>query len=448
MSDSNQVELPSTVDLLLPTLNEMGHFDRPESISEIDDAVIRALKLSRAQLDATYPNDHTPGTIVGHRLMMARSILHKLGMVEPTGRGVWQVTAAGAEFLERDDAEDELRHREHEMRLGEDPSDFLAGVVNRLSADGSAVVQLSVRALLREWGVARRGAGVVSRIQRDLREAGLRTVPRFDLVKLDASVTFEKVSSTAAPEPDDESGIPAEATRTIGAVASAGLISVVPDDSITKVQSLMVIHDFSQLPVLSSPRQLRGIVTWESIAKAALGGGSIETASDACVHVDVVPLAAPLLDHVDSIAKKGYLLVQDETGQHTGIVTSADLAQAFAALAKPFVKLEEIEVRLRGIIEGAISVEEVVAFLDNPEAEIASPDDLTFGDYVYLFQNPEVWERFGLNADRKVFSGLLRPVNEARNAIMHFHSDPLEDEKLDAIDSLLRWLRELDVSRV
>ena len=72
---------------------------------------------------------------------------------------------------------------------------------------------------------------------------------------------------------------------------------------------------------------------------------------------------------------------------------------------------------------------------------------MTFGDYVYLFQNPEVWGRFGLNADRTVFRDLLKSVNEARNAVMHFHSDPLEDEKLEAIDSLVRWLRELEASR-
>ena len=114
--------------------------------------------------------------------MMARSVLRKLDMVEQIRRGVWQITEAGIEFLERDDAEDELRHREHEMRVGEHPTEFLDDVLAKLSANDPPVVQLSVRALLSKWGVARRGAGVVSRIERDLLEAGLRTVPRFDLV--------------------------------------------------------------------------------------------------------------------------------------------------------------------------------------------------------------------------------------------------------------------------
>lgn len=445
MSETSHVDLPSLVDLLHPTLVEMNRFGAPTSITEVDDAVIGVLQLSGEQLAATYRSEHTPGTIVGHRLMMARSVLHKLGLAEPIRRGVWKITEAGSEFLDRDDSEEELRHREHEMRVGEDPREFLEGVVEKLEA--AVVVQLPVRSLLRQWGVARRGAGVVSRIERDLLEYGLRTVPRFDLVKLDAQIAFERVSSTDVSDQNDESDIPAEATRTIGAVASAGLISVAPDDPIVKVQSLMIRHDFSQLPVLSSPRKVRGIVTWESIAKAVLRGDTVGTASDVSVPVDIVPLEAPLLDHVDTIAEQGYLLVRDETDLPTGIVTSADLAQAFASLAKPFVKLEEIEVRLRRIIDRALDVEEIIAFLDNPDAEIAGPDDLTFGDYVYLFQNPEMWERFGLNADRRVFTDLLKPVNQARNAVMHFHSDPLEDEKLNSIDSLVRWLRELEESR-
>ena len=151
------------------------------------------------------------------------------------------------------------------MRVGEDPREFLEGVVEKLEA--AVVVQLPVRSLLRQWGVARRGAGVVSRIERDLLEYGLRTVPRFDLVKLDAQIAFERVSSTDVSDQNDESDIPAEATRTIGAVASAGLISVAPDDPIVKVQSLMIRHDFSQLPVLSSPRKVRGIVRNRSLKR-------------------------------------------------------------------------------------------------------------------------------------------------------------------------------------
>lgn len=447
MSDTAQVDLPSSVDLLYPTLVAMNRFGGPTPIVEIDEAVAGSLKLSGAQLEARYSKNHTSGTIVRHRLMMARSVLRKLDMVEQIRRGVWQITEAGIEFLERDDAEDELRHREHEMRVGEHPTEFLDDVLAKLSANDPPVVQLSVRALLSKWGVARRGAGVVSRIERDLLEAGLRTVPRFDLVPIDTYVTFEKVSTSAVAEVDEELDVPAEATRTIGAVASPKLIDVNPDVSVTKVQSLMIRYDFSQIPVIENGRKVRGIVTWESIAKAALRGGEIETARDVWVPVGVVPLEEPLLDHVDTIAEQGCLLVRGEKELVIGIVTTADLAQAFASLAKPFVKLEEIEVRLRDIIDRTLDIEEVTAFLDNPEAEIAGPDDLTFGDYVYLFQNPEVWGRFGLNADRTVFRDLLKSVNEARNAVMHFHSDPLEDEKLEAIDSLVRWLRELEASR-
>ena len=82
MSETSHVDLPSLVDLLHPTLVEMNRFGAPTSITEVDDAVIGVLQLSEEQLAATYRSEHTPGTIVGHRLMMARSVLHKLGLAE------------------------------------------------------------------------------------------------------------------------------------------------------------------------------------------------------------------------------------------------------------------------------------------------------------------------------------------------------------------------------
>ncbi|MFC0050942.1 CBS domain-containing protein [Streptomyces actinomycinicus] len=57
---------------------------------------------------------------------------------------------------------------------------------------------------------------------------------------------------------------------TVGTLPSAlaGVISVKPTATFEEVITLMVLHDFSQLPVLAGPHNLRGSVSWKSIARA------------------------------------------------------------------------------------------------------------------------------------------------------------------------------------
>lgn len=454
MPHSGEDELPGYRDLMHPTMGALESLGGTAAVSDINQSVITAVGLSEEQVAATYDEsddfgdvNRRSGSIVSHRLAWARSYLKKMELIEQPSRGVWSLTTEGQHVIALADAEAEVRHREHEVRVGRRPEAFLALLVERVGSDD--VPRMSVRELISEWGVGRRGSGVTTRVWRDLRGAGLSTVPPFDSVPLDAEIAIVATLPEAGEATDGETAEdPAEATVTIGTLTSAAteLVFVAPDTPILEAQSLMERFDYSQLPIMSGERTVKGVLSWESLAKASLYGRNVDTAQHASTTAVVVSDTDPLLDHVDVIAEAGYVLVKDGTGVITGIVTTADLSNAFADLANPFLLLGEIEAWLRRIVDRCFEPDDLAAYVDpdDPDRQIEAAMSLTFGEYVRLFQDPEAWERLALAADRRVFCAHLDEVRQIRNAIMHFSPDPLEEAALASIENLLRWLRSLD----
>lgn len=101
-------------------------------------------------------------------------------------------------------------------------------------------------------------------------------------------------------------------------------------------------------------------------------------------------------------------------------------------LAEPFLLVGEIEGYLRQFIQrGNFTPEELNEICGLEEAkEISGVDDLTFGGYCRLLQNPESWNRINLRIDQQVFAEVLDSVRETRNNTMHFNlGDIGEDTK-------------------
>ena len=98
------------------------------------------------------------------RLGFALTKLKKVGAVESAGWGMWRLTDEGHAYLDGQDGEKVLRNREHELSVGRRPVDFFDRVVN---APGDEGLEMTVRSLLAEWDVKRRGSEVVARIQQD-----------------------------------------------------------------------------------------------------------------------------------------------------------------------------------------------------------------------------------------------------------------------------------------
>jgi CBS-domain-containing membrane protein len=298
----------------------------------------------------------------------------------------------------------------------------------------------------------------VARIQHDLAAAGARCSPALDEGNGGSVVRVGPAAASAGDVPDadgitDAAGAEPEEQDTTLVLPPAALlvrhipsaicdvVSVHPGDSLAMAQSLMSAHEFSQLPVLAGPRDLKGAVSWRSIAQTGLSRTQI-TLADATRSPQVVSIDDELLSQIDVIYKADFVFVKDEDDRICGIVTTADLTEAFRDLTTPFFQLGEIERRLRRCIDRVFSPEELRVYTGNKK--LKSADDMVFGQYVRLLGDEAKWERLGWQgADCATFVRYLDAARVVRNRVMHFGEDLKPPDKLKLVQCL-NFMRALD----
>lgn len=221
--------------------------------------------------------------------------------------------------------------------------------------------------------------------------------------------------------------------------ATAGVLSVRPDQSLAAAQSKMSAHDFSQLAVLGGPCDLKGAVSLGSIMRARLANAVI-TLADATYRPKVVHADDELLGQFDVVYNADFVFVKGADGSVCGIVTTADLNAQFRDRTTSFLQLSEIEGRLRRCIDRAFSPEELRAATGSKKLE--SADDMDFGQYVRLLSDEDRWGRMGWQADQTTFVDYLDAAREVRNRVMHFgrELEPTDKLKLEHFRNLMRDL--------
>jgi hypothetical protein len=336
-----------------------------------------------------------------------------------------------------------------------DHRDFLDDARKRAHNEA---VQISIRDFIAQWGAKRRGYWIVDQIKRDLEKYDLTTDPPFTDGWIDTRIALVPKAPVATKEQaDDQQPLPSpdtdakptDVTLLVGSLPSSnlGVKSVALDDTLEMAQFVMLRYDYSQLAVMSGVRNLRGAVSWESIAQAKIRNPAANL-KDALVAVDVVRSGDDLLAKIPRIIDSGFVFVQAPDNTISGIVTTADLSAQFVSLATPFFLLAEIERRLRRVIGRKFTLEELQEIVDplDGDREIHAADDLTYGEYCRLLELPERWEKLGWTLDRKEFVKALHEVREVRNDVMHFSPDPLEEEQVQRLRTFLKWLRRMDGS--
>ncbi|MFC0050941.1 hypothetical protein [Streptomyces actinomycinicus] len=114
-----------------------------------------------------------------------------------------------------------------------------------------------------------------------------------------------------------------------------------------------------------------------------------------------------LIDVLPTLAEHDFVLVRDQRNAIAGIVTAADVAQAYGELAGHFLLIGEMDRRLRQVIAGAFTLPEVTGLCHPAGERITSFGDMTVGDYQRVLENPGLWEQLGWPLDRKVFIARL-----------------------------------------
>lgn len=334
--------------------------------------------------------------------------------------------------------------------------DQLLEAAETAKANGSA--EVSPRRIVKWYGWERRGSWINEVIREHLRELKVETFPDFEDAYIDATVYLKpamtKVEPLAPtplpPEPSSpvvaapDAVTPAHRISRLKA-ANTPPLSVKPDETLEKAVTLMLANDFSQLPVMTTPTQVKGAVSWKSIGRRVMMGVECKIVRECMDPHREARWTASLFEVIRDIALHDFVLVRNDQNQITGIVTAADISDQFRTLAEPFLLLGDIETALRRLVESACSLDDLRAARDEADSErpINSAADLTFGEYVRLLQTPANWNKLGLRLDRAVFCEDLDAVRKVRNDVMHFDPDGIDDNQLARLRRFSQFIEEV-----
>ncbi len=320
----------------------------------------------------------------------------------------------------------------------------------RIKAESGDPEEVTVRKLLELWGAGARGYRISQRIEADLANHDLVTVPSFRKVTLDTTVRLSTIPDEGVEISDDiheavdDAAQPAKGL-TIGNLPSAlgAVESVPPTATFEHAITVMLLNDYSQLAVMEGQRKLRGAISWKSIAQARQVHSSSAKFTDAIIEANVVRYDKELRDVLPMLEASDFVFVRDANDVIAGIVTTADVVHAYGELATPFFLIGELDQALRQVISRTFTIGEVISLCDpDGSRKIGSFDDLSMGDYQRVLENPDLWDKLGWPLERSVFVRRLNELREIRNDVMHFNPDPLPLAAVNKLRHAINVLRE------
>lgn len=331
--------------------------------------------------------------------------------------------------------------------------------------DAGGEFKVTVRRLLAAFGGQRRRASIVENINNALDEVGLVSVPDFTSAWIDAEISIEEApkdlpqpgAETAATLPDGNeavsipAGEPKEAMHLIRMLSAAnrGVLSVGPQDTLELAITLMLAHDFSQLPVMTGPRDLKGVVSWKSIGGRLAQRTELLTVADAMEPGVVVKETDSLFEVTALIIKYDFVFVASSSDKRIiGIVTATDLNEQFQILSEPFLLLGQIENQIRNLVHDRFDLETLRSACNenDPErrARISGVADLNFGEYIRILETEANWAKLPFLADRVTFIKQMEKVRDIRNDVMHFDPDGIEEEHFVQLRKFSDFLTKLE----
>jgi len=324
----------------------------------------------------------------------------------------------------------------------------LTEVVKQIKKGRVKPSPVTARTFIEWFGAQRRSTWNVHFIRSQLKKYHLITKPDFNSVWIDSYISLQlETDDLPSQSESPDSDVFPDPTYRIGKLLAANTppVSVKPDAPLSEATHLMISHDYSQLPVTTSDRHVKGIITWASIGSRLALGKKCGFVRECMVKHHEISADTAVLSAIDDIVRHGYVLIRNSENVVTGIVTTADLSLQFRQLAEPFLLLGEIENYIRRMTQDKYTIDEVRQASESGTTnnDIQSLSDLTLGDYLRLLENAERWDRLGLPIDRPQFCKELDEVREIRNKIMHFDPDELRTEDIEKLRRFVRLMQEL-----
>lgn len=302
-------------------------------------------------------------------------------------------------------------------------------------------VSITPRELFRYFSYERRTPGNCKGVDAFLEENNLVVDPHYNDVWIDDEITIkakEKAQRKSTEDPIKRLRILEAANK----VPSYVSVNARLEEAIT----CMMKNDYSQLPVTKNAlRGIEGYISWQTIGEAVANG---ENRAEVRYYINKnyksLPLNTPLLEAIESVYCNDFIIVQGANQEMCGIVTTSDISSQFLAWTKPFVLLEEIENQIRRLMDGKFLLEELVKVCQEKDRKVNTIDDLTFGEYIRILQDPKNWAKLNLKSvDQKMFIKTLDDVREARNDVMHFDPAGLSNEQYKVLSDTATYLKKL-----
>lgn len=347
------------------------------------------------------------------------------------------------------------------------PSERIAEIAKQLSTGGT-VQPVTVREFLQWFDAQRRGYWIVSNIREALKKHKLRTEPDFESQYIDSPISFLLVPEKKKGKATESKAAELSPTVTASASMVATLttsttyadptyrisklgaannppLSVAPDAPLAEAATKMLTHGYSQLPVMTNSRDVKGVISWSSIGTRLALGKTGTTAREFMDQPQEIKVDASIFQAIPIIVQHQYVLVRASDNRISGIVTASDLSLQFQQLAEPFLLLSEIENHVRQLIGAKFNTNELSEARDPgaTDRKIEKVADMAFGEYIRLLENPDRWTKLDLAIDRATFCKQLDRVREIRNDVMHFDPDGISPDDLGTLREFTRFLQQL-----
>lgn len=306
---------------------------------------------------------------------------------------------------------------------------------------GKKSKRIQTRNINEFYGVSRRGFRVIEKVNSLLEKHELVMEPDFASANIYGHVEI-KPKPTITLNSELKKPKYLDAIPRIGTIKSSDLnnsedselklIYVRKETPLQEVISLMLLHNFSQIPILSSKKDVYGLISWKSIGRALALGKNCNSVADCYESVEVINHDEPLFKVVKIVLEKEVVLVRDFKNEISGIVTATDVGEQFLILSEPFLLIEQIENFIRIILKDKLTYDDINKVLDlsKIEKEIKHLSDMNFGHYVRIFENENLFKKIELKIDRVMLHKMLIDVNKVRNEVMHFSPEAMDENDL------------------
>lgn len=271
-------------------------------------------------------------------------------------------------------------------------------------------------------------------------------------------------------------------------------ITVTLQHSVGDALKQMIQHDYSQLPVVDDQGRPQGIITSDSILHGLSNFGVTINqlyVKDVMSRVRSFRPENDLFELLDSLRDAYAVLIIDNDGILTGIVTDYDTADYFRGRAEDIMLIEDIERTLRDFVLAAFpdaqasqedvrlsqAINKITALPQNQRQfkeaileylklehngfrlnvsslniayakiteEVSKPknfDQLSFSEYAALFFSEDRWSQYqkAFTLDKAAIRKLLEDVRQTRNKLAHFSGEVTEIER-SRLRFCIEWLQ-------